>query len=125
MARVVGDNPPFDTPTYVLTHHVRPSLAMDGGTTFHFLNATPTEALNLARDAAAGRDIRIGGGPTTVRAFLAAGLVNSMHVVQVPILLGRGVRLWDGLEGLEQQYDVETVTTPGGVTHLTFSRSLK
>ena len=117
-----GDNPPFHTPTYVLTHQARPPLEMEGGTTFHFLDARPADALGVARDAAAGQDVRIGGGPTTMRAFLAAGLVDHLHVVQVPILLGRGVRLWDGLEGLEQHYDVEAVTTPSGVTHFTFTR---
>ena len=117
-----GPNPPFHTPTYVLTRRPRPSLEMEGGTTFHFLDAAPAEALEVARDAAAGQDVRIGGGPTVVREFLAAGLVDHLHVVQVPILLGRGVRLWDGLEGLEQQYDVEAVSTPSGVTHLTFTR---
>ena len=117
-----GDNPPFHTPTYVLTHRPRPSLEMEGGTTFHFLDTTPVVALEVAREAAGGQDIRIGGGPTTNRAFLAAGLVDHLHVVQVPILLGRGVRLWDGLEALEQQYNVEAVTTPSGVTHLTFTR---
>jgi dihydrofolate reductase len=95
---------------------------MDGGTTFHFLDAAPAEALDAAREAAAGQDVRIGGGPTMLREFLAAGLVDHLHVVQVPILLGRGVRLWDGLEALEQQYDVEAVSTPSGVTHLTFTR---
>ena len=117
-----GDNPPFHTPTYVLTHRPRPSLEMEGGTTFHFLDAAPADALEVARDAAAGQDVRIGGGPTMLRAFLAAGLVDHLHVVQVPILLGRGVRLWDGLEGLEQQYEVEAVSTPSGVIHLTFTR---
>ena len=117
-----GDNPPFHTPTYVLTHHPRPSLEMEGGTTFHFLDAAPADALEVAREAAAGQDVRIGGGPTMMRAFIAAGLVDHLHVVQVPILLGRGVRLWDGLEALEQQYDVEAVSTPSGVTHFTFIR---
>jgi dihydrofolate reductase len=117
-----GEDPPFHTPTYVLTHRPRPSLEMAGGTTFHFLDAAPASALEVARDAAAGQDVRIGGGPTVVRDFLAAGLVDHLHVVQVPILLGRGVRLWDGLEGLEQQYEVEVVSTPSGVTHLTFTR---
>ena len=117
-----GENPPFHTPTYVLTHHPRPSLEMEGGTTFHFLDAAPAEALEVAREAAGGQDIRIGGGPTVMREFLAANLVDHLHVVVVPIVLGRGVRLWDGLEGLEQQYEVEVVSTPSGVTHLTFSR---
>ena len=80
------------------------------------------EALDLAREAAGDLDVRIGGGPSMVRDFLAADLIDTLHVVQVPILLGRGVRLWDGLEALEQQYDVEAVTTPSGVTHLTFTR---
>ncbi len=117
-----GDNPPFHTPTYVLTHNPRPSLEMEGGTTFHFLDAAPAEALGVAQDGAAGQDVRIGGGPTMMRAFIAAGLVDHLHVVQVPILLGRGVRLWDGLEVLEQQYDLEAVSSPSGVTHLTFTR---
>lgn len=117
-----GDNPPFHTPTYVLTHRPRSSLEMDGGTTFHFIDGTPAEALATAREAAAGKDVRIGGGPTVVRDYLAAGLIDYLHVVQVPIFLGRGVRLWDGLEGLEQNYDVETVSSPSGVTHLTLSR---
>ncbi len=117
-----GENPPFHTPTYVLTHRPRPSLEMEGGTTFHFLDTSPADALAIAREGAVGQDVRIGGGPTTVRDFLAAGLVDHLHVVVVPILLGRGVRLWDGLEGLEQQYAVEVVSSPSGVTHLTFTR---
>ena len=117
-----GDNPPFHTPTYVLTHRSLPPMEMEGGTTFHFIDAAPAEALAMAREAAGDLDVRIGGGPTMVRAFLAAGLVDHLHVVVVPILLGRGVRLWDGLEGLEQQYAVEVVSTPSGVTHLTFTR---
>ena len=117
-----GPNPPFHTPTFVLTHRPRASLEMDGGTTFHFLTATPVEALATAREAAAGRDVRIGGGATVARDFLAAGLVDHVHLVQVPIVLGRGVRLWDGLEALETGYDVEAVSTPSGVTHLTFTR---
>ena len=117
-----GPNPPFHTPTYVLTHRPRPPLEMDGGTTFHFLDVALVDALAVAREAADGQDVRIGGGPTMLREFLAAGLVDHLHVVQVPILLGRGVRLWDGLEALEEQYDVEAVSTPSGVTHLTFTR---
>ncbi len=117
-----GDDPPFHTPAYVLTHSPRPPLEMEGGTTFHFLDAAPADALEVARKGAAGQDVRIGGGPTMLRAFIAAGLVDHLHVVLVPILLGRGVRLWDGLEALEQRYDVEAVSSPSGVTHLTFTR---
>ena len=86
------------------------------------LDATPADALARAREAARGQDVRIGGGPSMVRDFLAAGLVDHLHVVIVPILLGRGVRLWDGLEGIERDYRVESVTTPSGVTHVTFDR---
>jgi len=117
-----GPNPPFHTPTFVLTHHPRPPLEMEGGTTFHFLNTSPTEALAAARAAAGGQDVRIGGGATTIREFLTAGLIDQMHVVVVPIVLGRGVRLWDGQEGLEASYAVEAVSSPSGVTHLTFTR---
>jgi dihydrofolate reductase len=118
-----GDNPPFHTPVFVLTHHPRPSITMDGGTTFHFIDAEPAEALKLAREAAGGLDVRLGGGPSSIRQFLAADLVDRMHVALVPIILGRGERLWDGLEGLEQRFDIESVTSPSGVTHLTFSRT--
>jgi dihydrofolate reductase len=117
-----GPNPPFHTPTFVLTHRPRPSMEMAGGTTFHFLDAAPADALKVAQDAADGRDVRIGGGATVVRAFLAEGLIDHMHLVQVPIVLGRGVRVWDGLEGLDEDYDVEAVSSPSGVTHLTFVR---
>ncbi len=117
-----GPNPPFHTPVFVLTHHPRPSIEMEGGTTFHFIDATPNQALEQAREAADGLDVRIGGGPSTVRAFLAEDLVDHLHVVVVPILLGRGERLWDGLEDLHARFHIESVTTPSGVTHVTFTR---
>jgi dihydrofolate reductase len=118
-----GSDPPFHTPVFVLTHHPRPSIVMDGGTTFHVLDASPGDALDAANDAAGGLDVRIGGGATVVRDFVAARLVDLMHVVVVPILLGRGVRLWDGLEGIEQDYAIEATSSPSGVTHMTFTRS--
>ena len=118
-----GPNPPFHTPTFVLTHHRRPSIEMEGGTSFHFLDASPAEALETARQAADGQDIRLGGGATMIREFFAAGLVDHLHVVVVPILLGRGARLWDGLEGAEAGYQVEATSSPSGVTHLTFTRT--
>jgi dihydrofolate reductase len=117
-----GDNPPFHTPVYVLTHHPRSSIEMEGGTTFHFIDADPIEALEIALEAAGDLDVRIGGGPSTVREFLAADLIDHLHVALVPILLGRGERVWDGLEQLEQRFDVESVSSPTGVTHLTFTR---
>jgi dihydrofolate reductase len=117
-----GENPPYHVPVFVLTHHPRESLEMEGGTVFHFVDASPHEALDLARQAAGDLDVRIGGGPATVRDFLVADLVDFLHVVQVPILLGRGVRLWDGLEGIEERFAVETVSSPSGVAHVTFTR---
>lgn len=117
-----GPNPPFHTPTFVLTHRPWPSMQMEGGTTFHFIDVDAAEALRLAREAADGQDVRIGGGATVVRDFVAAGLVDHLHLVQVPIVLGRGVRVWDGLEGVEATYDVEAISSPSGVTHLTLTR---
>lgn len=118
-----GPNPPFHTPTFILTRHVRPSIEMEGGTTFHFIKADPAGALETAMDAAGGLDVHIGGGPTVVRSFLAAGLVDHMHVVVVPIVLGRGVSLWAGMEDLERDFDLQVVSSPSGVTHLTFTRA--
>jgi dihydrofolate reductase len=119
-----GDDPVFHTPVFVLTHHPRPSVEMAGGTTFHFLDASPQEALARAREAAGGLDVRIGGGPSTVRQFLAADLIDHMHLVIVPIVLGRGERLWEGggLEALERRFRIESVSSPSGVTHVVFSR---
>jgi dihydrofolate reductase len=117
-----GDEPPFHVPVFVLTHSLRPTLEMAGGTTFHFLAATPREALDLARAAAGDKDVRIGGGPTVVSEFLKAGLVDRLHVAVVPILLGRGIRLWDDLRGLENGYSVTSEVAPSGITHVTFSR---
>lgn len=117
-----GDNPPFHTPVFVLTHYPRPTIEMAGGTTFHFLDASPAEALEAARATAPGLDIRIGGGPSIIRDFLAADLVDHLHIVLVPIVLGRGERLWAGLEALEDRFRAEAVSSPSGVTHLTFTR---
>jgi dihydrofolate reductase len=117
-----GPEPPFHTPVYVLTHHPRPSLEMAGGTTFHFLDTTPAKVLETAREAAGDRDVRIGGGVSVIRQFLAAGLIDHMHISVVPIMLGRGARLWDGLEGIDQDYAIEATSSPSGVTHLTFTR---
>ena len=118
-----GDDPPFHTPVVVLTHHPRPPMEMQGGTTFHFLDGSPADALAQARAAAEGQDVRIGGGASTIRAFLGAGLIDHLHLAVVPIVLGRGVRLWDGLENLERDYEIEATSSPSGVTHLTLTRT--
>jgi dihydrofolate reductase len=95
---------------------------MKGGTTFHFIDASPAQAVKAAKAAAGGLDVRIGGGAATIRQFLAADVVDYMHVAIVPILLGRGEPIWDGLEGLEDRFDIESVSSPSGVTHVTFTR---
>jgi len=117
-----GDDPVFHTPVVVLTHHPRPTLEMQGGTTFHFVDAEPAAALERARALAGDLDVRIGGGVSTVRQFLEADLIDHMHIVLVPIVLGRGERLWDGLEALEQRFDIEATPSPSGVVHLIFTR---
>lgn len=116
-----GETPPFGTPVVVLTHRPREPLVMDG-TTFHFLDAPLAEALSRAADLAGGLDVRLGGGASVVREGLAAGLVASAHLVQSPIVLGRGSRVWDGLDGLEERYAVEAVSSPSGVVHLLLER---
>lgn len=117
-----GEDPPFHTPVLVLTHRPREPLVMDGGTTFHFLDASPADALARAHEMAGGLDVRIGGGADVARQFLAERLVDVAHVVQVPIVLGRGAHLWEGLDGIEDDFDVEAVPSPSGVVHLTLQR---
>ena len=111
-----GDEPPFHTPVFVLTHHVRPSFSK-GETTFHFLDTTPADALEQAKAAADGKDVRLGGGPLTVREFLDADLVDTLHVAVSPIEAGRGVRLWDTPDDLLDRYHCDVVPSPSGVTH--------
>ncbi|WP_101847902.1 dihydrofolate reductase family protein [Zhihengliuella sp. ISTPL4] len=117
-----GEEPPFEVPVFVLTHTPRPPIEFANGTTFRFLSATPEEALREAMAAAGGHDVRVGGGATTVREFLRAGLVDDLHVGITPILTGSGIRLWDDLRGLEAGYRVTSEVAESGVTHVTFSR---
>ena len=117
-----GDNPPFHHPVFVLTHHARAPLEMEGGTTFTFVPDGIVAALDRARKAAGGRDVSLAGGANAARQYLAAGLVDEMEINLVPVLLGSGERLFDGvgddLHGLEL---VRTVAAPN-VTHLKFAR---
>lgn len=92
-----GDTPPYQVPVFVLTHHARAPLAMKGGTTFHFVTGGIHEALARAQAAAAGRDVRVGGGPATIRQYLSAGLIDDMHLVVSPVLLGSGEPLLAGI----------------------------
>ncbi|WP_040337202.1 dihydrofolate reductase family protein [Candidatus Blastococcus massiliensis] len=116
-----GDEPPFHTPVFVLTHHVRPSFALSD-TTFHFVDADPATALAQARAAAEGKDVRLGGGATTIREFLDADLVDTLHVAVAPVEIGRGVRLWESPDELRDRYHCDVVPSPSGVTHHLFWR---
>jgi dihydrofolate reductase len=117
-----GDEPPYHHPVFVLTHHPRPPLTMAGGTTFTFVTEGPTAALELASAAADGRDVRIGGGAATVRAYLEAGVVDHLHLAVVPTLLGSGERVFDGTASQLDGYDRVDVTGSEGVAHVVFAR---
>lgn len=116
-----GDNPPFHTPVFVLTHYARPSFTLSD-TTFHFVNANPDEALATAKSAANGKDIRIGGGVDTVRQFLDADLIDEMHISVAPFAAGKGERLWESYDHLLDRFNHESILSPSGVTHLLFWR---
>lgn len=117
-----GEEPPFEVPVFVLTHAPRPSIEFANGTVFHFLTASPEEALARASQAAGDADVRIGGGIDVVRQFLQAGLVDRLHLAVAPIVLGRGKRIWDDLRGLENGYQVTSEVAESGTTHVTFRR---
>ncbi|HVV38215.1 MAG TPA: dihydrofolate reductase family protein [Acidimicrobiales bacterium] len=116
-----GDEPPFHTPVFVLTHHPRPSFTL-ADTTFHFVDATPAEALAQAKEAANGKDVRIGGGVNTVRQFVDADLIDTMHVAVAPVEIGAGERLWESPDELRDRFNIESVPSVSGVTHLLFWR---
>jgi dihydrofolate reductase len=118
-----GDNPPYHHPVFVLSHHPRESIAMDGGTTFHFVTDGIESALEQAFEAADGADVRLGGGAATIQAYLRAGLIDSLHVALVPVLLGTGERLFDQLAGGIDGYQVTEVVPSTAVTHLVISRA--
>lgn len=118
-----GDQPPFGCPVFVLTHSApRPSIEMVNGTVFQFRDGAIEDVLAEAVAAAGGRDVRVGGGIRTARAFLRAGLVDELHVGIAPILLGRGNRVWDDLRGLERTHSVTSVVAESGTIHVTFTR---
>jgi dihydrofolate reductase len=117
-----GEEPPFRVTVLVLTHTARPPIEFPNGTRFEFRAATPVEALEEARGLAGDGDIRIGGGVSVVREFLKAGLIDRLHVAVTPIVLGRGVRLWDDLRELERDYAVTSEVAESGVIHVTFRR---
>ncbi|MEW1635201.1 dihydrofolate reductase family protein [Streptomyces sp. NPDC093801] len=116
-----GGEPPFRTPVFVMTHHPRPSLTLSD-TTFHFVDADPATVLDRAREAAQGKDVRLGGGVTTVREFLDADLVDTLHIAVSPVDIGSGLRLWDSPDELLDRFHRDVVPSPSGVTHHLFWR---
>lgn len=117
-----GAEPPFRTPVIVLTHFEREPITFDNGTSFHFVDATPAQALELAEQLAPGQDVRLGGGPSTIRQFLAADLVDFLHLVTRPVVLGHGVSLWEGLRDVQQRFTVETFPAASGNVHQLWNR---
>jgi len=118
-----GEDPPFHHPVFVLTHHARPPLEMEGGTTFYFVDGGIEAALRAAHEAAGDRDVLVGGGAATIRQYLRASLIDDLHLVIVPILLGGGERLFDDLgPGARDYHCVEHVCSPA-VTHVRLVRT--
>jgi dihydrofolate reductase len=118
-----GDDPPFHTPVFVLTHHEREPLEMEGGTTFYFVTEGVESAVAQAQEAAGERDVSIGGGAATIQQCLAAGLLDELLLNQVPILLGGGTRLFESLEGASPTFEVTSVVNGPEATHLTYRAS--
>ena len=117
-----GANPPYHVPVFVLTHHARPPLEMEGGTTFHFVTDGIEAALKRAHSAAAGRDVRIGGGAATIRQFLSAKLLDEIHLAVSPILLGAGESLFAGLDLSALGYRVTEHVPSEKATHVVLSK---
>lgn len=111
-----GDEPPFHTPVFVLTHHPRASFSLSD-TTFHFVDGEPADVLARAREAAQGKDVRLGGGVSTIRQFLDADLVDTLHIAVSPVTIGSGLRLWDSPDDLLDRFHRDVVPSPSGVTH--------
>ncbi|MBS0194135.1 MAG: dihydrofolate reductase [Proteobacteria bacterium] len=118
-----GDNPPYHVPVFVLTHHARAPLAMEGGTTFHFVTGGMHEALERACDAADGDDVRIGGGANTIQQYLRAGLIDELHLAISPVLLGAGERLFDGVNMRASGYECAQVVGSEMATHVVLRRT--
>ena len=118
-----GDEPPFHTPVFVLTHHAREPLELQGGTTFHFVTDGIERALGRALDAAGGRDVALGGGASTVQQYLRARLVDEMEIHVVPVLLGGGERLFDNLDGGPSGYVCTGLVSSPAAAHFTYVRS--
>jgi dihydrofolate reductase len=117
-----GENPPFHMPVFVLTHNARKSVAMDGGTTFHFVTGGIREALSRAREAAGDKNVCLGGGVSTIRQFLQEGLINELHLAIVPVLMGRGENLFAGLDLPTLGYGCTHHAASDHATHVVLSK---
>jgi dihydrofolate reductase len=115
-----GDDPPFHTPVFVLTHHEREPLEMEGGTTFYFVTEGVESAVAQAKEAAGERDVSIGGGAATIQQCLAAGLLDELLLNQVPILLGGGAHLFENLDGASPTFELTSLVDGPEATHLTY-----
>ena len=113
-----GDTPPYHTPVFVLTHHARAPLAMNGGTTFYFVTDGLESALRQAKEAANGKDVRIGGGVSTIRQYLAAGQIDEMHLAVSPVLLGEGEHLFSGINLAELGFSPQSTVAGEKATHV-------
>jgi dihydrofolate reductase len=117
-----GDTPPYHVPVFVLTHHARAPLAMQGGTTFHFVTEGIDAALKRAKEAAQGKDVRLGGGVATIRQYLAAGLIDEMHLAVAPALLGRGENLFIGIDAVSLGYKCTQRVASENATHIVLTK---
>lgn len=117
-----GDDPPYHVPVFVLTHYSRPSLPMKGNTSFHFVTGGIHDALAQAREAAGGRDVRIGGGPHTIQQYLRGGLIDELHLAIAPVLLGGGERLFEGVDLRALGYRCVQHVASEHATHVVLAR---
>jgi len=117
-----GANPPYHTPVFVLTHHYRPSIAMEGGTTFHFVTDSIHAALRSATEAAGGRDVRLGGGVATIREYIGSGLVDEIHLAIAPVLLGVGEHLFAGIDLVKLGYECTEHVPTSQATHVVLTK---
>jgi len=117
-----GENPPFHAPVFVLTHHPRPSITMEGGAVFHFVADGIGAALTRATEAAKGRDVQIGGGVETIRQYLRAALIDEMHLAISPVMLGSGENLFNGIDTLKLGYQCTEHVATANATHIVLTR---
>lgn len=117
-----GKNPPYHGPVFVLTHHARPSIPMEGGTVFHFVTGGIREAYDRAMEAAGGKDVQIGGGVSTIRQYLQAGLIDELNLAISPILLGSGEHLLHGLDLIALGYECTSHVATEAATHIVLSK---